>query len=421
MFSILQKPQESVSADDLETLQNEIERRLVDVVTSKWALKRELMTLESSSPDPTGASTSIPSVNETNPSVTQAQAPNSGQSSSTTATTSTVTDTNSADDGTGSDGSQVESASVTGATIKRSHKGSSERPSKRFKPNGSNQATASSFPKRLAQCKHRSKFRSSVEESRFKNKKQITKNEAPDKLWPFVEQFCAAPTENQIKELEEMINNTDNDKEYFRIPSSGRKESPARADCSGSKAQNAKGLGALTQRLVSSLIEDYDDTDSPSAQVLPSKKKKNSKPRNAKSLDMNNAKNLEKRIRQELEEYDILDRQDEIPYTSEEDEVLRELVACQHELLTVQNQNRSYMQSLLQKAKRYLELDVEREKLREANADVIAAYQRLVQAKQKKRNPTKKERDVAVKAFKIQEAIFKKCDELYFVGIDRNN
>lgn len=42
-----------------------------------------------------------------------------------------------------------------------------------------------------------SKFRNSIEESR-PNKKQVLRNEAPDKLWPFVEQFCAAPTQKQL-------------------------------------------------------------------------------------------------------------------------------------------------------------------------------------------------------------------------------
>lgn len=51
MFSILQKPQDTVNAEDLEILQNEIERRLVDVVTQRWKLERELDALNITSPD----------------------------------------------------------------------------------------------------------------------------------------------------------------------------------------------------------------------------------------------------------------------------------------------------------------------------------------------------------------------------------
>lgn len=53
VFSILQKPQDNVNAEDLEILQNEIERRLVNVVTERWRLERELETSNHLSPDTT--------------------------------------------------------------------------------------------------------------------------------------------------------------------------------------------------------------------------------------------------------------------------------------------------------------------------------------------------------------------------------
>lgn len=215
-----------------------------------------------------------------------------------------------------------------------------------------------------------------------------------------------------------MVEAIDNDKDYFKVPPLGKRDSPSKADNGLAKSQTSKGLGALTQRLVSSLIEDSESLESPAND--PAKKKKNTKPKGGKTIDVNNAKSLEKRIRQELEEYDILDHQDDIPYGSEEDEILRELVACQHELFSIQRQSKDYMQRLLKKAKRHLELENEREKLREANADVISAYQKLVQARQKKRNPTKKERDAAIKSLRVQEAIFRKCDELYLSGLNRH-
>lgn len=234
-----------------------------------------------------------------------------------------------------------------------------------------------------------------------------------------------------------MIKNMDNDKDYFKIPALGKKESlkdtPTKTDNLPSKNQRKSksrnndedtSLGALTQRLVSSLIEETDDmsndTTKSGSEAPQSAKKKNSKSKGGKNIDINNAKNLEKRIRQELEEYDILTRQDDIPYTSEEDEILRELVASQHELLAIQRQNKESMQRLLEKAKVHLELENEREKLREANADVITAYHRLIQAKQRKRNPTKKEKDSAWKALKVQEAIYEKCDKLYLSGLKRD-
>lgn len=232
----------------------------------------------------------------------------------------------------------------------------------------------------------------------------------------------------------------ENDKEYYRIPSLPKREAPdspvkdESSNQNGNTSKNQKktkqkfeedvSLGALTQRLVSSLMEEAEDngteaSKSSSDASSPVNKKKRSKAN--KDIALNNAKNLEKRIRQQLEEHSILSQQDDIPYTSEEDENLRELLVYQHELLSIQTQNKHSMQMLLKKAKQHLELEEERERLREANAEVIAAYQRLIQAKQRKRNPTKKEKESAWRALKIHDIIFKSCDDLYMTSLDRNN
>jgi len=480
MFSILQKPPDNVNAEDLETLQNEIERCLIDVVTKKWDLERELTNLHNTSPESDNLTPAISSPQVTTTSTLgklrvshrlnqQESSENSCDGfrgtlfdSSDDRGDGSASGSNNTEDSVSSEGSLVSSLTTTITSIipdsgsqtqntnssyasgtKRTHKGNSDRPSKRFRQNSSNLfASTGVYAKRPTNSKHRSKvvpskFRNSLEDSR-PHKKQINKNEAPDKLWPFVEQFCASPTEDQMKDLEDMIKSMEYDKDYFKVPALGKKdssnkESPTKLDSANTKNQKrprssggeeTTGLGALTQRLVSSLIEDSDDNISPNnkpGNTAQSAKKKNSKPKNGKGIDMNNAKNLEKRIRQELEEYEILDKQDDIPYTSEEDEVLRDLIICQHELLSIQQQNKDSIQRLLKKAKRHVELEREREKLQEANADVIAAYQRLIQAKQRKRNPTKREKDAAWKALKVHEAIFRKCDELYLSCTGRGN
>lgn len=464
MFSILQKAHDSVNAEDLETLQNEIERRLVEVVTQKWELERELLAVNGASPDSGSPQLKVPKLEP--PEITsdgfknslfEQQTSNNGAGASGGSSGS-----NSGEDSVSSEGSIVsnqtsstiiianplepgsQATSVAGSTgTKRSHK-NNDRPSKRFRPNSSNSFHSSTgliFNKRPHHSKHRSKivpskFRNSQEESR-PHKNQVPRNDAPDKLWPFVEQFCATPTEEQITELQEMIEAADNnnDKEYFRVPALGRrepspKETPTKSDLGKAqkktKSRNGEeisGLGALTQRLVSSLIEEAEDpaevmASTKNSEVDQPTKKKNSKSKGGKSLDMNNAKNLERRIRQELEEYDILDQQDDIPYSSEEDEILRELIASQHELFTIQCENKELMQRLLKRAKKHVELQKERVKLDEANMDVIAAYHRLIQAKQRKRNPTKKEKDAAWRSIKVHEAIFKKCDDLYLSNLN---
>lgn len=72
MFSILQKPQETVTAEDLEILQNQIEKRLVEVVEQRWELERELDRVNNiKSPD---SASNQPTSNETNSTITSKNA-----------------------------------------------------------------------------------------------------------------------------------------------------------------------------------------------------------------------------------------------------------------------------------------------------------------------------------------------------------
>lgn len=200
MFSILQKSQDAVNAEDLETLQNEIERCLVEVVTRKWDLERELQALNTASPDAEQASPALCTAT-----TTSAQAGNGGKlrnshrlnqiessenssdgfKNSLFAATDHLqsgsgSGTNSTEDSVSSESSLV--SSLTGSTIiapsipdtgsqaqtgnlahlsnaKRSHKGTSDRPSKRFRQDGSHTfLTTGVHTKRPPHSKHRSKI-----------------------------------------------------------------------------------------------------------------------------------------------------------------------------------------------------------------------------------------------------------------------
>lgn len=197
MFSILQKSHDSVNAEDLETLQNEIEKCLVTVVTQKWELERELIALNSISPDISSTNLQATLTSSATTSTTQSgklrhknlvQDPSENSSDGSKSTIlgnngsglGSASCTNSADDSVSSEGSLV--SSLTGSTIitssitdigshtqtnnsstssgvKRSNKSSNDRPSKRFRQNSNN-----SFPstgiltKRPPHSKHRSKI-----------------------------------------------------------------------------------------------------------------------------------------------------------------------------------------------------------------------------------------------------------------------
>lgn len=203
MFSITQKPQESVNAEDLETLQNELERCLVNVVTQKWDLEREVAALSCTSPDipspfpsvgtlagssslQTGGTSNGGKLKNSLRSNTADPSENSSDGFKTSLSSNngigeSVSGANSNEDSLSSEGSLV--SSLTSSTIinetatelgsqalstiatnssgiKRSHKSSSDRPSKRFRQNSSNSlaSPAAGFTKRPTLSKHRSKI-----------------------------------------------------------------------------------------------------------------------------------------------------------------------------------------------------------------------------------------------------------------------
>lgn len=388
MLNLIDKPPDSINAEDLSSLQNQIEQHLVNILNQKWELERELIALTSASSDleiPSNSIVTTDSASST-PTLRNKKIPKGSASNALISNfdnfresdflgsddflATSISSANSAEDSISSESSMTCSTIITGAQsepisqgTKRSHKNSHDIPSKRIRTNA---------PRAGCSRPSHGKQKSKIVPAKSKNsheasshyKKPMYRNEVPDKFWPFVEQFCVTPSEEQIEDIKEMIEAIDNDKECYKIPALGKKET----SCKDSKKSKTKAneedasLGALTQRLVSSLIESSDEilTDVDASQ--PSKRK------GKKQIDMKCAKDIESKIRQELEGHAILDQQDEIPYTSEDDEVLRELVACQHELLAIQRRSKCYMLKVLDRAKKHIELEAEREKMQDVSS-----------------------------------------------------
>lgn len=136
-----------------------------------------------------------------------------------------------------------------------------------------------------------------------------------------------------------------------------------------------------------------------------------------KSINLGNCTQLEKRIKKELEENGMLDDLDEAFLGSnggvaDDDQILRELIKCQSELKTYTMQNQVQLQALLRQVKKDFGKQDLRKKLQTADAEVVEIYRRMQAAKQKKRTPTKKEKDQATKALKDREEILKELDDV---------
>ena len=188
------------------------------------------------------------------------------------------------------------------------------------------------------------------------------------------------------------------------------------------KAENAAEetpYGELTQRLVAGLMEENIMTSVDDSIDAASHKNKSgasgeasgdSKSNLIKSLNINNAEILESRLRKELEDQGILDPNEDDDGGEDNDEILEELKRCQTELKAVSSHNIQQLKRLLKAAKEEMVRQELRNKLSQADAEVMEAYKKISAARSKKKAPSKKEREQAWKALKERELILKELE-----------
>lgn len=283
-----------------------------------------------------------------------------------------------------------------------------------------------------------------------------TKIDAPSRFWNLVEPYCAEITNDDLKVLEDIMHMHSDVSDLTRIPALGKsfvhrwfkedkkvEEKEGRVESksssttkSSSKLSTTKqngtsssskeklskandsdksGFGPLTQRLIQALMEenvmaapedasfmDLDGEDGGMASI--------SSRSLARQLNLGNTAALEKRIRQELEEQGLLDFDSGAEDGADEDEILRELKKRQQELAAVSEQNYSVAKHLLEMAREEMRKQEVRKKLAIADAEVLDAYRKLQAIKQRKKTPTKKERDAVWKALHEREALVKQLN-----------
>ncbi|GAB5568264.1 transcriptional adapter 3 isoform X1 [Prionailurus iriomotensis] len=133
-------------------------------------------------------------------------------------------------------------------------------------------------------------------------------------------------------------------------------------------------------------------------------------PRNQnKPFSVPHTKSLESRIKEELIAQGLLESEDR-PAEDSEDEVLAELRKRQAELKALSAHNRTKKHDLLRLAKEEVSRQELRQRVRMADNEVMDAFRKIMAARQKKRTPTKKEKDQAWKTLKERESILKLLD-----------
>ncbi|XP_035686972.1 transcriptional adapter 3-A-like isoform X2 [Branchiostoma floridae] len=293
---------------------------------------------------------------------------------------------------------------------------------------------------------------------------RIPKNDAPNRFWQSLEPYVADITHDDLKVLEELMKPVDEESEYYKVPPLGKhytqrwaqedlleeQKEGARVNEKG-KSKSALGgsssanisetsamlkkvdsnsqksrdtetncpFGPLTQRLVSALVEEnimtpIDDTsliDSSTKGDGQSGEASSSSPRSSSSrpFSVPHTRALEARIREELINQGLIESEDQAGEDTE-DEVLSELKKRQAELKALVAHNRSAKQRLHKLAKEEIRKQELRQKARVIDNEVMDCFRKIMAARQKKRTPTKKERDAAVKALKERDAIMKLLD-----------
>lgn len=330
------------------------------------------------------------------------------------------------------------------------------KPKKRFK-DGSGKA----HPLPVGRPKSKNIQQNKLQEYEFNDspldvpRQQVPKNDAPNRFWASLEPYCAEITQEDLKVLDDILKSHDEDADYFKVPALGKhfsikwaQEDLLEEQKEGSRlnekrrglsnnsslnfsesdrllkkvsdkvrdAEDTPPFGSLTQRLVSCLIEEnlvasIDDTiDGHIKDELVEGSTPSSKANFIKSLSISNAVTLEKRIRRELEEQGILDVDEVTNENSSGDEILAELNKCQAELKMISASNISQTKKLFRLAKEEVAKQEIRKRLQLADSEVMEIYRRIVAARQKKRSPSKKEREQAWKALKDREHIIKQID-----------
>nr|XP_054757526.1 transcriptional adapter 3-like isoform X1 [Lytechinus pictus] len=282
---------------------------------------------------------------------------------------------------------------------------------------------------------------------------RMPRNDTIDRFWASVEPYCADITNEDLKVLDELIKSGEEESEYFKVPSLGKhysvrwahedlleeqREGGRITDKKKGPSPNSKEaksmlkkadrpdddccpFGTLTQRLISALVEENIMCPLEEEFLMDTTKEENgtitdggtaTSPKNGnRPFTVPHTKALEARIKEELLAQGLLDMDDPM-IMGEEDEVLLELQKRQEELKALYAHNRSQKQRLVKLAKEEIKRQELRQKLRAADNECIDYYRRIMAAKQKKRSPTKKERDAAAKALRDREAIIKQLDAL---------
>lgn len=341
-------------------------------------------------------------------------------------------------------------------SLKRSRPATEEKGAKKQKLEESRSTSPGAQLVGRPKSKHSASSEGSQEDETFPPSVK-TKTDTPNRFWAAVEPYCADITVEDQKFLEESLKIPDDEQEYYKVPPLGRhygekwaqedlleeqeegsrihdkklrgtltnatsentnkvigeKSLLKKADTTGLHEEDLCPFGSLTQRLVSALIEENiiapipeQNSGSGSSDSAMTRSGNNPPRTPSKAPHVPHTRTLEARVREELVFQGLLDAEDQAD-EEVDDEVLAELKRHQNELrvlIAKNRQQKSELSKLTQEEMRRQEL---KHRAQVADAELMEWFRKMMAYKQKRKSPTKKEKEAAWKALREREAILR--------------
>uniref|UniRef100_A0A8B9CKD0 Transcriptional adaptor 3 n=1 Tax=Anser brachyrhynchus TaxID=132585 RepID=A0A8B9CKD0_9AVES len=219
----------------------------------------------------------------------------------------------------------------------------------------------------------------------------------PRRFWASVEPYCADLTNEEVRVLEELLKPPEDEAEHYKIPPLGKHYSQrwAQEDLLEEQKDGARAAAAADKKkgVLGPLTElDTKDVDA----LLKKSEAQHEQPEDGCPFGP-----LTQRLLQALVEENIISPVEDSPIP----EIAGKDSGADGAGTSPRSQNKPF-----RLAKEELHRQELRQRVRMADNEVMDAFRKIMAARQKKRTPTKKEKDQAWKTLKERESILKLLD-----------
>ncbi|XP_022702430.1 transcriptional adapter 3-like isoform X1 [Varroa jacobsoni] len=270
-------------------------------------------------------------------------------------------------------------------------------------------------------------------------------NDAPHRFWAYLNNYCQAANDDQVEGLENMLEAQEAIKfsEYVKVPPLGthyivkwaqedllEEQMEATPEAStvnfmedmekvlhqtAKESLSDERYGTLTQRLMSCLLEENG--------IVPPGEEMPFVVAQGRTTSAPNAASIEQRIRRELEELGVMQALAE-KVAEQDDEVFLELRKCQSQLLSISAQNVRMLRALLEKARRRrAEYELE-ERLRAIDQEMLDQFRRRKATARSSRTsslillpPTKQDKEQMRALLDERKSILARLDPMKIVTV----